>query len=302
VTAGEGCGVALSFVIPMYNEEDIVREAVARAIEVGRTWGRPFEVLAVDDGSIDATPEILAELTAAERNVRWVRLAPNRGQPAASKAGLLHAHGDLVVVLDADMQTPPEVVPRMVAALEQAGPDVAAVFGTTTTAERDDPTRLLLGQAVFYFLETRLSRNPIPHGASSFFVLRKEVARRLGSLTFTHGNVGAVMAALAWPMVAVHYVKPRSYRDGSRLGLRGHVEEAVGSLALTGVLSRLGTAGALVCWLLARRARRPAAALSLGAGIVCSAVVASAELFIRRSLRTAATELPASEGDATFAR
>jgi len=300
VSAGDRDGVALSFVIPMYNEEDIAREAVARALEVGRAWGRPFEVLAVDDGSVDATPKILAELTATEPGVRWVRLEPNCGQPAASKAGLLSADGDLVVVLDADMQTPPEFVPRMVAALEQAGPDVAAVFGTTTTAERDDPTRLLVGQAVFYFLETRLSRNPIPHGASSFFVLRRDVARRLGRLTFTKGNVGAIMAALDLPMVAVHYVKPRSYRDDSRLGLRGHVEEAVGSLALTGVLTRLGTAGAVGCWLLARRAPRPLAWLLRASALACSATACSAEAFTRRSLRTAVGELPMSAGEAAF--
>jgi dolichol-phosphate mannosyltransferase len=296
--------VALSFVIPMFNEEDIVREAVARASDVGRRWGRPYEVLAVDDGSLDATPKILAELRAADPAVRWVQLRPNCGQPAASKAGLLSARGAMIAVLDADLQTPPEVVPRMAEALERAAPDVAAVFGVTSTANRDDPARLLVGQAVFYFLETRLGRRPIPHGASSFFVMRKEVARRLGRLTFTKGNVGAIMAALGLRMETVSYVKPRSYRADSRLGLRGHVEEAVGSLALTGVLSRLGTAGALAGGLLGRAMvsrSRPGSALLLGALAVGSAaVVGAAELFNRRSLRTARRELPMFEGEAAY--
>jgi hypothetical protein len=78
------------------------------------------------------------------------------------------------------------------------------------------------------------------------------------------------------------------------------VEEAVGSLALTGVLSRLGTAGAVAGWLLARRAPGPVATLLRGAALASAAAVASAELFTRRSLRTAATELPATEGDAAF--
>lgn len=287
--------IVVSFVIPMYNEAKIVREAISRAVGTGKTWGRPFEVLAVDDGSTDATPEILAELAASEPAVRWVRLRPNCGQPAASKAGLLSARGEMIVVLDADLQTPPEVVPRMVAALETAGPETAAVFGVTSTAERDDPVRLLVGQAVFYFLQTRLSRNPIPHGASSFFVMRRETARLLGSLTFTKGNVGAVMAALGLPMATVRYVKPRSYREDSRLGLRGHAEEAIGSLALTGALTRLGitgaTAGAMSgLWLLGQS--RITGAAMLAAAAACAAAACSAESFNRRSLRRATTGLP----------
>ncbi|HEV2778223.1 MAG TPA: glycosyltransferase [Actinophytocola sp.] len=294
--------VALSFVIPMYNEEAIVRTAIARVTEVGIGMGRPFEVLAVDDGSVDATPEILADLRAARPNLRCVRLHPNRGKPAACKAGLRHARGELIVVLDADLQTPPEVVPRIVAELERCGPEVAAVFGVTSTAERDDPLRLLVGQAVFYFLQSRLSRRPIPRGAGSFFVTRRDVAGRLGGLAFTKGNVGAVMAALGLRMSAVPYVKRRSYRDVSRLGLRGHVEEALGSLALTGVLSRLGVTGALLGTILARVLAvrsRPAATVALGLAAVAAAAVGVAEDFADRSLATVAdyrrstvTEIP----------
>ncbi|WP_405604826.1 glycosyltransferase [Streptomyces sp. NBC_01410] len=294
--------VDLSFVIPMYNEEDIAREAVERAVKVGKNWGRSFEVLAVDDGSTDSTPRILAELRATTPEFRWVQLRPNCGQPASSKAGMIAARGAMVCVLDADMQTPPEIVAQLVAALEQTGPEVAAVFGVTSTRKRDDPTRLLVGQAVFYFLETRFGRHPIPHGASSFFVMRQDVARRLGNLTFTKGNVGAIMAALGLDMQTVTYVKPKSYREDSRLGLKGHVEEAVGSLALTGVLTRFGVVGGALAALAGVRSRSRwfrvaavvTAATSLGS-------VAAAERFNRRSLQVATTELPIFEGEAAVA-
>ncbi len=292
--------IAVSFVIPMYNEADIVRTAIARVGEAGRALGRPYEVVAVDDGSSDETPRILAELRSTEPCMRWVQLRPNCGQPASSKAGLLAANGDMVVVLDADMQTPPEIVPAMVSALEKAAPDVGAVFGVTSTEHRDDPARLMAGQAVFYFLETRLGRRPMPHGASSFFVMRRDVAQRLGRLNFTKGNVGAVMSALDLRMEAVPYVKPASYRDDSRLGLRGHVEEAVGSLALTGVLSRVGglgavLGGALGASLLGRS--RPVGVGLLGLATVSALGTAAAEIFIRRSLRPAAVALPMFEGE-----
>ncbi|WP_406301400.1 glycosyltransferase [Streptomyces sp. NBC_00885] len=295
-------GVDLSFVIPMYNEEDIAREAVERAVKVGKNWGRSFEVLAVDDGSTDSTPRVLAELRATTPEFRWVQLRPNCGQPASSKAGMIAARGAMVCVLDADMQTPPEIVAQLVAALEQTGPEVAAVFGVTSTRKRDDPTRLLVGQAVFYFLETRFGRHPIPHGASSFFVMRQDVARRLGNLTFTKGNVGAIMAALGLDMQTVTYVKPKSYRDDSRLGLKGHVEEAVGSLALTGVLTRFGVVGGALAALAGVRSRsrwfRVAAAVTAATSL---GSVAAAERFNRRSLQVATTELPIFEGEAAIA-
>ncbi|MGR8011833.1 glycosyltransferase [Streptomyces hypolithicus] len=291
--------VDLSFVIPMYNEEDIAREAVERAVKAGKDSGRSFEVLAVDDGSTDSTARVLAELRATTPEFRWVQLRPNCGQPASSKAGMIAAGGAMVCVLDADMQTPPEVVAQLVAALEQAGPEVAAVFGVTSTRKRDDPTRLLVGQAVFYFMETRFGRHPIPHGASSFFVMRRDVARRLGNLTFTKGNVGAIMAALGLGMRTVTYVKPRSYREDSRLGLRGHVEEAVGSLALTGVLSRFGAMSAAAAALAGARSRsRGPRAVAAVAAAVSLGSVAAAERFNRRSLRIATTELPIFEGEA----
>ncbi|WP_406277496.1 glycosyltransferase [Streptomyces sp. NBC_00191] len=294
--------VDLSFVIPMYNEEDIAREAVERAVKVGKNWGRSFEVLAVDDGSSDSTPRILAELRATTPEFRWVQLRPNCGQPASSKAGMIAARGAMVCVLDADMQTPPEIVAQLVAALEQTGPEVAAVFGVTSTRKRDDPTRLLVGQAVFYFLETRFGRHPIPHGASSFFVMRQDVARRLGNLTFTKGNVGAIMAALGLDMQTVTYVKPKSYREDSRLGLKGHVEEAVGSLALTGVLTRFGVVGGALAALAGVRSRsrwfRVAAAVTAATSF---GSVAAAERFNRRSLQVATTELPIFEGEAAVA-
>ncbi|MGW1492269.1 glycosyltransferase [Streptomyces sp. NPDC002402] len=294
--------VDLSFVIPMYNEEDIAREAVERAVKVGKNWGRSFEVLAVDDGSSDSTPRILAELRATTPEFRWVQLRPNCGQPASSKAGMIAARGAMVCVLDADMQTPPEIVAQLVAALEQTGPEVAAVFGVTSTRKRDDPTRLLVGQAVFYFLETRFGRHPIPHGASSFFVMRQDVARRLGNLTFTKGNVGAIMAALGLDMQTVTYVKPKSYREDSRLGLKGHVEEAVGSLALTGVLTRFGVVGGALAAVAGVRSRsrwfRVAAAVTAATSF---GSVAAAERFNRRSLQVATTELPIFEGEAAVA-
>lgn len=293
---GDEVTVDLTFAIPMYNEAENAREVVRRALDAGERSGWTYEVLAVDDGSSDDTPAILAELRATEPNFRWVQLRPNCGQPAASQAGLLAAHGRMVAVLDADLQTPPEVVLELAAALEAADPDVVAVFGVTSTATRDDPLRLLVGQAVFYFLETRFGAREIPHGASSFFVMRRDAAQRVARLPFRSGNVGAVIAAMGLRATTRSYVKPKSGRADSRLGLSGHVREALGSLALVGVLTRFAGAGAAVAATAAvvtrRRSLVGVAAAFGAAGVAC-------ERFVARSLDPSrAAPLPVHEGEA----
>jgi polyisoprenyl-phosphate glycosyltransferase len=313
VTAGEptpqqrdaDARIELTFVIPMYNEAESAREAVERTLGVGRETGRSFEVLAVDDGSTDATPVVLAELRATENGFRWLQLRHNCGQPDATKAGLLKARGAAVAVLDADLQMPPEVVPELLAELERLPPSVAAVFGVTSTGERDDPLRLRAGSALLYFLETRFGRHAIPHGASSFFVMRRDVARRVSGLPFRSGNIGALLAALDLEMGTVHYVKPKSTRTDSRLGLSGHVEEAVASLALTGVFSSFAGAGialAASAGALARPRRRRLFSVAVAGGLLSSALLVASKLFVRRALDpNGSADLPIVEGGAAYA-
>lgn len=285
-------GVVLSIVVPMYDEEEIARETVRRLLAVGERAGLDFEVLGVDDGSRDNTLSILKELAAADSRVRFHSLGRNQGHFPATKAGLKHARGEMIVVLDADLQTPPELIPDLVAALRGAPPSVAAVFGVTSTATRDDPPVLLIGQAIFYAVQTTLSRHPIPKGASSFFIIRQDVARRIASLRLRDGNVGAVVAALGLGATSVHYDKPASYRESSRLGFRGHMREALGSMALTGVLTRLGGAGAIllggtallpVVWRFLPGGRPLRVALACGAALSAAVAVAS-ELYTRAAL------------------
>ncbi len=281
--------LSLTIVIPMYDEAEIARETVARVLAAGERVGVPFEVLGVDDGSRDGTLAILEELAAADPRVRFHALPANQGLFGATQAGLREARGAMVVSLDADLQTPPELIPELFAALSAAPPQVAAVFGVTSTTTRDDPPLLLAGQAVFYVLQTALSKNPIPKGASSFFILRREVGRRIGALPVRNGNVGAAVASFGLAASSVHYEKPASYRESSRMGLRGHLEEALGSLALTGALTRLGGAGAVALGGLAllplgwdrgpvRRGLR--GALLVGAAISGAAGIAG-ELYVR---------------------
>src|SRR3981081_926132 len=108
----------LSLVAPVYNEQELIEEFVARATAALADYD--FELVLVDDGSTDRTPELLDRIPATEPPARVIHLSRNFGHQAAMTAGLEHAVGDVVAMIDADLQDPPELIPDMIAQCSQA--------------------------------------------------------------------------------------------------------------------------------------------------------------------------------------
>jgi undecaprenyl-phosphate 4-deoxy-4-formamido-L-arabinose transferase len=115
----------VSLVVPVYNEEATLEEVCRRALATLAGFGKPYELIVVDDGSRDGTWAIVERLAAAEPAVRAVRLKRNFGQHPAMHAGLSRARGEIVVTMDADLQNVPEDLPKLIAAVE-GGADVAS--------------------------------------------------------------------------------------------------------------------------------------------------------------------------------
>ncbi len=113
----------LSIVVPIFNEESNLAELVRRTLAAGRSTGRRFELILVDDGSRDGSLKIIREAAAREPEVRGVVLNRNYGQHAAVMAGFARAAGNVVITLDGDLQNPPEEIPRLLEAIEN-GHDV----------------------------------------------------------------------------------------------------------------------------------------------------------------------------------
>jgi glycosyltransferase involved in cell wall biosynthesis len=109
---------SLSIIVPVYNEEDNVAESYAEISSVLRAFGRPYEIIFVDDGSRDETLSRLVSVTGGDSHVRIVEFRRNFGQTAAMAAGLDFAQNDIVVTLDGDLQNDPAEIPKMVQKLE----------------------------------------------------------------------------------------------------------------------------------------------------------------------------------------
>lgn len=113
----------ISLVIPVYNEAPNLEALYAEVTSALERWGRPFEVLLVDDGSTDGSVAILRQLQAEDPRLRVIRFRRNFGQTAAFSAGFAHARGSIIITSDGDLQNDPNDIPMLVARLEQ-GADI----------------------------------------------------------------------------------------------------------------------------------------------------------------------------------
>jgi len=232
--------VELSIVVPLYNERGNVGELVKRCCASARAASDSFELLLVDDGSLDGTADEAERC--GDPGVRVIRMAQNVGQFSALKAGLALARGTHVVVLDGDLQDPPELIGDMVAHARRTR--ARAVYAIKTS--RREGLLFRVAQAMFHGIQGALARAPIPSGASSYCLVDRDLAARLAGVPLGSGNVAAVVAALGVRGATLPYTKA-ARRDGpSRLGLVGHVREAVAALALTGAMARLGWAAGVL--------------------------------------------------------
>lgn len=207
----------ISVVVPCYNEEPVIRETHRRLVEVlgGLGPGSEFELVYVDDGSRDATPLILRELSLDDARVRAVRLSRNFGHQIAVTAGLEHSRGAAVVIIDADLQDPPEVVLKMVGAW-QGGADVA--YGVRT--ERAGETRFKLWTAkLFYRFINRLSKVQIPLDTGDFRLMDRRVVEALLAMPERDRFVRGMVAWVGFRQEPVEYARAARFAGTSKYPL-----------------------------------------------------------------------------------
>ena len=162
----------ISVVVPCYNEEGVLRTTHERLSAVcNGMQGLDHELIFVNDGSADQTQQILVELQLCDPHVRVLLLSRNFGHQIAVTAGLEETTGDAVVIIDADLQDPPEVIPEMVR-LWREGNDV--VYGIRSEREGESKFKLWTAK-VFYRLINRLSETKMPLDAGDFRLLDRRV-------------------------------------------------------------------------------------------------------------------------------
>ena len=191
----------ISIVVPCFNEEEVLRSTNRRLIGVLEQLSLRFEILYVDDGSTDGTAEILHELQTLDERIRVIRFSRNFGHQMAITAGLEHAAGDAVAIIDADLQDPPEVLADFVAKWMEG---FQVVYGVRT--ERDGETAFKLWTAkIFYRTMGNLSDTEIPLDTGDFRLLDRRVVDALLAMPERDRFVRGMVSWLGFSQAAVPY-------------------------------------------------------------------------------------------------
>jgi dolichol-phosphate mannosyltransferase len=236
----------------MFNEASVIPAFVARLRPVLDSLDRPYEVVAVDDGSTDATAGLVLEHKREWPELRLVRLRRNSGHQAALTAGLQRAHGQWVVTIDADLQDPPETIVEMLELAENQGLDV--VYGVRS--DRSADTLFKRGTAAAYYrVMRRLVGGDLPAQAGDFRLLSRDVVDVLRRLPERAPVYRLLVPSLGFASGEVGYVRERRAAGETKYPLRKMVglawdSAANFSAAPLRVATWLGAIAFLVCLVL----------------------------------------------------
>ncbi len=195
----------ISIVIPLYNEEEIVPELHRRLAGVLKGL-RKWEVIFVDDGSSDGTFRLLLGLHARDKRFKAIRFSRNFGHQMAISAGIEHANGDGIVIMDGDLQDPPEVLPLFIAKWRE-GFDV--VYAVRTKRKENILKRA--AYAAFYRILRHLSYLQIPLDSGDFCLISRRVAETLRSLPERQRFVRGLRSWAGFRQVGMEYERDRRY-------------------------------------------------------------------------------------------
>jgi dolichol-phosphate mannosyltransferase len=191
----------LSIVIPVYNEQDNVERVYERLAAVMGSLGVEWELIFSADPSTDRTEELIRELCAKDSRVKMLRFSRRFGQPMATIAGLEAASGDAVVVLDADMQDPPELIPELVEQWRD-GHDVVYAQRRTRAGETL-PKRIVA--AVGYRVIKRIADVDIPPNTGDFRLMSRRVVDNVVALQESHGFLRGLVGLVGFRQTSVPY-------------------------------------------------------------------------------------------------
>jgi dolichol-phosphate mannosyltransferase len=222
----------LSLVLPIYNEEDVIPELHRRLQDFLAKLPLETEVLFVNDGSRDRSMELLRDVAEGEARYRILSFARNFGHQTAITAGVDYARGKAVVVMDADLQDPPEVVLEMVARWRE-GFDV--VYGRRRKRQGETWFKLLTARW-FYRVFAAMIPNEVPLDTGDFRLMSRRVIVALRELRETHRFVRGMVAWIGFKQTEVLYDRPGRFAGETKYPLRKMVRFAVDGITSFSIL------------------------------------------------------------------
>jgi dolichol-phosphate mannosyltransferase len=215
-----------SVIAPVYNEEETLPHFYRRVVEVMDGVGEPFELVLVNDGSRDGSYGVMRSLHDQDPRVRAVDFSRNFGHQIAISAGLDYAQGQAVIIIDSDLQDPPEVIPQLIARWREGAEVVYA-----QRRHRHGETRFkLLTASLFYRVIRRITAVQIPPDTGDFRLLDRKVVQALVTMREHHRFMRGLSAWVGFRQEAVPYDRHERYAGVTKYPLRKMVRFSIDAI------------------------------------------------------------------------
>jgi dolichol-phosphate mannosyltransferase len=214
-TEQEVAHVAYSIVAPVFNEEETLPHFYQRIVAVMEQVGESFEVILVNDGSRDGSLSMMQNLHERDSRVRVIDFSRNFGHQIAISAGLDYARGEAVIILDSDLQDPPEVIPALIARWK----DGAEVVYAQRSGRKGETRFKLLTASLFYRLIARITSVEIPRDTGDFRLLDRRVVDALVTMREHHRFMRGLSAWVGFRQEAVQYERHERFAGTTKYPL-----------------------------------------------------------------------------------
>jgi len=217
----------LSMVVPVRNEQEVLRDTYDTLTRVLEDLPLPFEVIVVDNGSTDDTPSIMREICGQDERWKFVRLSRNFGYQNSITAGMLAAHGEAIMVIDSDLQDPPELIAQFVARWQE-GYDI--VYGVREQRTGEPAMRIIPTMLAMRFISWMSDDVKLPLHSGDFRLITRRVRDAFALLPETNRYVRGMIHWLGFRQIGIPYVRrgrTKGRTSSSALFLIGFMFDAV---------------------------------------------------------------------------
>ena len=219
----------ISVVIPMYYEEKVADECYRRVKEcLEKIENYEYEIIFINDGSKDKTLEILEKIASQDLKVKILSFSRNFGHQAAVTAGLQYVTGDAIVIIDADLQDPPELIPEMIKLWEDGN---EVIYGKRKSRKGESAFKLLSAK-MFYNTLNALSDVEIPKDTGDFRLVDRKVVDTINSLPEHNKFLRGLFSWVGYKQIAFEYERKERYAGQTKYPLRKMLK-----LAADGIIS-----------------------------------------------------------------
>lgn len=208
--------IVCSVVVPVYNEEEVINETYKRLKSVMDGLQIEYEIIFVNDGSRDRTRELALDICANDSNIRFIDFARNFGHQTAITAGMDYASGQAIVVIDADLQDPPEVIPQMI---EKWREGYEVVYGQRIKREGETFFKKLTAK-MFYRTLNRLTDVEIPVDTGDFRLIDRKVCDALKQVSERNRYIRGIISWLGFKSIAVPFVREKRFAGTTKYPLK----------------------------------------------------------------------------------